>query len=91
MELNRTSVGAPVGGLRLAAIYDPFLDEIEVDYGGRYFEALAGDVQHALYEAAVSHVRDLARLLVDTQRLTSREAAKRTRRALQTLQLMPQH
>uniref|UniRef100_A0AB39CDT2 Uncharacterized protein n=1 Tax=Pseudomonas phage HRDY3 TaxID=3236930 RepID=A0AB39CDT2_9VIRU len=91
MELNRLTLGADVQGKRLAACYDPFLDEIEVEWGGRYFEALTGDVQRALYEAAVGHVRDLARLLVDTKRLTRREAATRTRKALQNLQLMPQH
>ena len=87
-KINRVSVGADVDGLRLAAIYDPFLNEIEVEYDGRYFESLPDAQQQALYEAAVGHLRDLARLLVDTQRLTPREAAKRTRTALQNLQLM---
>jgi len=88
--INRVSVGAELLGKRLCATYDPFLDTIEIEWGGRYFEALPEAQQKPLYEAAVGHVRDLARLLVDTQRLTIREATTRTRSAIQTLQLMPQ-
>ena len=82
--------GAEIDGLVLYAAYDPYLDEIEVGYGGRQFEDLPEALQKALYEAAISHLVVVRRVLVATQRLALHEAYKRFVAARTRMQLMPQ-
>lgn len=61
---NRLTVGTHINGVFVAAVYDPFMEQIQLEIGGRALESMPGSANAPYFLAMRNCASDMHYLLI---------------------------